>query len=139
MQRLKSQSARFHGLVNKQGLDADEKKEIVRWASAGRVSSSKDLTAHEMQSAIERLSGDHDSRIAKMRAKARAIAQDLGILKMVDGKTDYTALNTFIMKTFKVPNLFKLEYAQLRDCITALEKWRDGKTNKMINNCLNPV
>lgn len=139
MQRLKSQSARFHGLVNKQGLDADEKKEIVRWASAGRASSSKDLTAHEMQSAIERLSGEHDSRIARMRAKARAIAQDLGILKTVAGATDYTALNTFIMNKFKVQNLFKLEYNQLRDCITALERWRDGQTKKMVDNCLNAV
>lgn len=139
MQRLKSQNQRFHGLVNKLGLDPDEKKEVVRLASAGRATSSKDLTAHEMQNAIDQLSGNFDSRIARMRAKARAIASDLGILKTVDGKTDYTALNTFIEKKFKVKSLFQLEHDKLRDCITALERWRDGKTEKVIKDCLNAI
>jgi phosphosulfolactate synthase (CoM biosynthesis protein A) len=139
MQRLKSQSARFHGLIGKLKMDKDEKKALVSQVSAGRATSSKDLTAHEMQTAIDMLSGNYDSRVAKMQAKVRAIAQDLGLLKIVGEKADYTALNTFIERTFKAPNLFKLDYNQLRDCITALERWRDGKTKKMVNNCLNAV
>lgn len=139
MQRLKSQNERFHGLIGKLKMDKDEKKEIVRWASAGRASSSKDLTAHEMQNAIDKLSGNYDSRIAKMQAKARAIASDIGILKTSGQTVDYSALNNFILKKFKVNNLFQLDYKSLIDCITALERWRDGQTKKMVNNCLNAV
>ncbi len=128
MQRLSSQNQRFHGLIGKLGYDADEKKAIVREASAGRVSSSKDMTAHEMQKAIDMLTGNYDSRIAKMQAKARAIASDIGLIK----GSDYTALNTFIANKFKVSNLFQLDYNKLRHCITALERWRDGLTNKMV-------
>lgn len=135
MQRLKSQNERFHGLIGKMKFDRDEKKELVREVSAGRCTSSKDLTAHEMQRAIDILSGKFDSRIAKMQAKARYIAIDLGIVK----GNDYTGLNTFIQAKFKVKSLFQLEYDALRDCITALEKWRDGKTKNMVKNCLNPV
>lgn len=135
MQRLASQNARFHGLIGKLNLDADEKKAIVREASAGRVSSSKDLTAHEMQNAIDMLNGNYDSRIAKMQAKARAIASDIGLIK----GGDYSALNTFITNKFKVSNLFQLDYDKLRHCITALERWRDGRTKNMVKNCLNAI
>jgi hypothetical protein len=135
MQRLASQNARFHGLIGKLNLDADEKKAIVREASAGRVSSSKDLTAHEMQNAIDMLNGNYDSRIAKMQAKARAIASDIGLIK----GGDYSALNTFIANKFKVSNLFQLDYDKLRHCITALERWRDGRTKNMVKNCLNAI
>jgi len=137
MQRLKSQNSRFHGLIGKLKLDPDEKKEIVSWASNGRCISSKDLTATEMRKAIDKLSGLYDSRIAKMQAKARAISNDLGLLPVVNGKVDYTAMNTFIMKIFKVKSIFDLDYKQLINCITALERWRDGKTKKMVNAALN--
>ena len=138
MQRLQSQNQRFHGLIGKLKLDADEKKEIVLWASGGRVTSSKDLTAHEMQKACERLAGTYDSSLARMQAKARAIASDIGILYPDGDKLNYTALNSFIESKFKVKSLFQLSRDQLRDCITALERWRDGKTKKMINTSLPP-
>ena len=136
MQRLKSQNARFHGLVGKLKLDRDEKKEIVSWASGGRCTSSKDLTASEMRKAIDQLTGKYDARIARMQSKVRAIAGDLGILKEVGGKVDYTALNSFIKRTFKVGTIFDLDYKQLINCITALERWRDGKTKKMLKEAL---
>ncbi|TKT89498.1 hypothetical protein [Dyadobacter frigoris] len=139
MQRLKSQNERFHGLIGKLKLDRDEKKELVREVSAGRCTSSKDLTAHEMARAIDMLSGSFDARVAKMQAKARAIANDIGALKMKDGKVDYTALNTFILKTCKKPNLFQLDYKELVVCITALERWRDYRTKKMVNEALKTV
>lgn len=137
MQRLKSQNERFHGLIGKMKFDKDEKKALVSEVSGGRCTSSKDLTAKEMQQAIQMLEGNWDSRIKKMQAKARAIAADLGILKMVDGKADYSALNTFILKTCKKPNLFQLKYNELVVCITALERWRDYRTNRMVKESLN--
>lgn len=139
MQRLKSQNNRYHGLVAKLKLDADEKKELVQWASKGRCTSSKDLTASEMRNLIDKLTGQYNSRIARMQAKARAIANDLGLLPVVNGKADYTALNTFIMKTFKVNSLFDLEYKQLIDCITALERWRDSRTKRFVKEALGAV
>lgn len=132
MQRLPAQNERFHGLIGKLGMDRDEKKDLVREVSAGRCTSSKDLTAHEMQKAIEMLAGTYDSRIAKMAAKARAIAQDLGLIGMKEGKADYTAMNSFVMRTTKKPNLFQCSYDELRNLITALEKWRDNKTAKVV-------
>lgn len=139
MQRLKTQNSVFHGLIGKLNLDRDEKKEIVREVSAGRATSSKDLTAHEMQRAIDILSGNFDSRIARMQAKARAISHDLGILKTVSGKVDYTALNAFVLRTCKKANMFQLEYKELVVLITALERWRDSKTKKMVKDCLNAI
>lgn len=139
MQRTKSQNSRFHGLVTKLKLDADEKKAVISWASGGRCTSSKDLTASEMRKAIEQLSGKYDSRIARMRAKVRGIASDLGILAPAGDKVDYSALNSFIMKVFKAKSLFDLEYHQLIDCITALERWRDYKIKRMVNEALNGV
>jgi hypothetical protein len=139
MQRTKSQNNRFHGLVTSLKLDPDEKKEVISWASGGRCTSSKDLTASEMRKAIEQLSGKYDSRIARMRAKVRGIASDLGILPTSGDKIDYSALNSFIERVFKVKSLFDLEYKQLIDCITALERWRDYKIKKMVNEALNGV
>jgi|GEM_PF-2590848 len=139
MQRLKSQNQRFHGLIGKMKIDPDEKKAIVREVSAGRCTSSKDLTAHEMQKAIDILEGGMNSSIARMQAKARAIANDLGILKVIGQKMDYSALDTFVQKTCKKPSMFKLEYNELVVLVTALERWRDYRTNKMVNQALNPV
>ena len=126
MQRLKSQNARFHGLVGKMKLDTDEKKELVSKASAGRCTSSRDLTAHEMQMAIDILSGNYDGMIAKMQAKVRHIAADIGLIK----DRDYSALNKWIESKFKVKSLFQLEYDSLRHAITGLERWRDGNRKK---------
>lgn len=136
MQRLKSQNARFHGLVGKLKLDRDEKKEVVSWASGSRCTSSKDLTASEMRKAIDQLTGKYDARVARMQAKARAVANDLGILKKDGDRLDYSALNSFVKKTFKVETLFDLDYKQLINCITALERWRDGRTKKMLKEAM---
>lgn len=133
MQRLSSQNARFHQLIGQLHLDADEKKELVRQYSNGRTSSSADLSAREMQAVINDLSARHDSKIARMRAKARAIASDLQIIKAAD----YTGLNTFVMRTTQKPSLFHLDVKELANVITALEKWRDGKTKAMVKQCLN--
>lgn len=132
MQRLKSQNNRFYGLLAKAKLDMDEKKQIVFAASAGRTQSSSELTAQEMQRAIDHLAGLQTSSRARMMAKARAISSDLGLIrKGVDEKgalrDDYTAMNSFIMKKFKKPTMFQLDDNTLRHLITALERWRDGQ------------
>lgn len=130
MQRLKSQNNRFYGLLAKAKLDMDEKKALVYEVSAGRTYSSRDLTAQEMQRAIDHLAGLQVSSRAKMMAKARAIASDIGLIrKGVDEsgqlRDDYTALNSFVMKKFKKPSLFQVDDNTMRHVITALERWRD--------------
>jgi hypothetical protein len=135
MQRLKSQNSRFYGLLAKAKLDMDEKKQIVFSASAGRTYRSSELTAQEMQRAIDHLAGLQTSSRARMMAKARAISADLGLIrKGVDEKgelcDDYTAMDTFIMKKFKKTTIFQLDNDSLRNLITALERWRDGQIKK---------
>ncbi len=135
MQRLVSQNNRFYGLLAKARLDMDEKKALVYEVSAGRTYSSRDLTAQEMQRAIDHLSGLQVSSRAKMMAKARAIANDIGLIrKGVDenGKLrdDYTALNSFVMKKFKKPTMFQLDDNTMRHLITALERWRASEGKK---------
>lgn len=137
MQRLNSQNARFHQLIGQLHLDADEKKQLVLQYSGGRSSSSADLTAREMQAVINDLTARQDSKIARMRAKARALAEDLQILKLANGKKDYTALNSFVQRTTGKTSLFHLDVKELANVITALEKWRDGKTKAMVKQCLN--
>jgi hypothetical protein len=140
MQRLKSQNNRFYGLLAKARLDMDEKKEIVYAASAGRTQSSRELTAQEMQRAIDHLAGLHTSSRARMMAKARAISNELGLIRQgvgEDGKLrdDYTAMNSFIMKKFKKPSIFQLDDTTLRHLITALEKWQSSKGTKAQSVC----
>jgi hypothetical protein len=139
MQRLKSQNQRFHGLLGKAKMDPDEKKALVREVSAGRCTSSKDLTAHEMQRAIDILEGGVKSSIAKMQAKARAIANDLGILKVEDKKMNFAALDAFVLKTCKKSSMFQLDYNELVVLVTALERWRDSRTKRMVKEVLNAI
>ena len=132
MQRLVSQNNRFYGLLAKAKLDMDEKKALVYQVSAGRTYSSRDLTAQEMQRAIDHLSGLQVSSRARMMAKARAIANDIGLIRQgVDEsgqlRDDYTALNSFILKKFKKKSLFQVDDNTMRHVITALERWRDGQ------------
>lgn len=136
MKRTKAQSDRFHGLVFKLKLDKDEKKEIVSQVSKGRETSSANLTEAEMLEAIEILSGNDISRTKRMQAKARAVASNIGLITIKNGVSDYTALNTFILKKFKVDNLFKLDDTDLRNCITALENWRSGITKKFVKSAI---
>lgn len=133
MNRTPSQNIKFHALVNSLGLDADEKREIVRNASKGRAESSRDLTAQQMDWAIKLLEGQNVSRLARMRAKARAIASDMGVVKA----GDYSRLDKWIKDKWKVDNLFMLPIDKLSECITALERWRDGNVKRAIKQQLN--
>lgn len=135
MQRLKSQNARFYGLLAKAKLDMDEKKALVYEVSAGRTYSSRELTAQEMQRAIDHLSGLEVSSRKRMMAKVLHIADDLGLIrKGVDEKgelrNDYTSLNSFVHKKFKKPTMFQLDDNTMRHLITALERWRAGQVKK---------
>ncbi len=133
MIRTQSQNVKFHALVNSLGLDADEKREIVRNASKGRAESSRDLTAQQMDWAIKLLEGQNVSRLARMRAKARAIASEIGVVK----GGDYSRLDKWIKDKWKVDNLFMLPLDKLSECITALERWRDGRIKAVVKQQLN--
>ena len=106
---------------------------MVLEATAGRVTSSKDMTAHEMQRAISMLGGKKESSIAKMRAKLRALAVDIGLVVPIatqPGKHDYSRLDKWMQRQYKKTSLFQLTDEQLRSSITALENWRNQKTKK---------
>lgn len=93
----------------------------------------RDLTAREMDWAIKQLEGQNVSRIARMRAKARAIASEIGVIRA----GDYSRLDKWIHDKWKVDNLFMLPIDKLSECITALERWRDGRIKAAVKQQLN--
>lgn len=133
MTRTQSQNVKFHALVNTLGLDADEKKELVRQVTGGRATSSREVTAREMDWAIKILEGQQVSRLARMRSKALHIAKEIGV---VNG-SDYSRLDKWIAEKWKVTNIFGLTQDKLSECITALERWRDGRIKASIKQQLN--
>lgn len=124
-------NARFHQLAGKFKLDADEKKLVVRQVSGGSCESSKDLTDARLQEAIKLLENRQNDSTKRMRAKAINLARELDLVKGEAPKIDWTGLNNFTEKTFKKP-FYKLNQQQLRDCITALEKWQNHNQAKAV-------
>lgn len=126
-------NARFHQLIGQFKLDADEKKLIVRMASNYEVKSesSKDLTDDQLKEAIKLLENRQNDSTKRMRAKAINLARELDLVKGEAPKIDWTGLNNFTEKTFKKP-FYELNQKQLRDCITALEKWQSYNQEKAV-------
>lgn len=140
VKRTKEQNKRLFGLLNALHLTEEERGVLVGSFSDGRTASSKDLTVVECQALIEYLQKQFDDSIRKMRAKAINIALDIGIVKPhpIQGKgyvDNWTPMNKWTISKWKQP-FYKLDYDQLRNCITALEKWRDGETQKELKEIL---
>lgn len=128
-------NARFHQLVWQFKLDADEKKLIVRQVSYGLKESTKDLTDNQLFDAIRLLENRQHDSIKRMRAKAINLARELDLVKGEAPNIDWTGLNNFTEKTFKKP-FYELDQKQLRDCITALEKWQNQNHVKAVKALL---
>lgn len=148
MKRTKEQNRRLFGLLNALHLTEEERGVLVGSFTDGRVVSSKDMTVVECQALIEHLQRQYDGSIKKMRAKAINIALDIGVLKPhplpppLQGGGEKKAyveswepMNKWTLGKWKQP-FYKLDYDQLRNCITALERWRDGETDKALKEIL---
>ena len=147
--RTKRQNNRLFRLLNALYLTEEERGVLVGSFTDGRTSSSAEMTIVECEALINYLQTQFDGSIKKMRAKAINIALDIGLIKKeqintissVTGCTlnisykivDWEPLNKWTGRNWKQP-FYKLDYDQLRKCITALENWRDGKTDKMIKS-----
>jgi hypothetical protein len=137
-QRTLEQNTRFHALVFTLRLTQEEKRNLVREHSNLRTDSSKDLTLAEMQLLIRTLETMVERSITKMRSKIINIAKDVGLNKPpllpgegVGGEVDFARLNVFLEKKFK-KKLHQLTRDELRDAVTAMEKWRDSNTKKQL-------
>ena len=134
------QNKRLYGLLNALHLTEEERGVLVGSFTDGRSSSSKDLTVVECQALIEYLQKRFDDSMRKMRAKAINIALDIGVLKPHPIKgmgyvENWTPINKWTLSKWKQP-FYKLDYDQLRNCITALESWRDAETKKELKEIL---
>ncbi|MGA0555804.1 hypothetical protein ACO2Q8_04070 [Larkinella sp. VNQ87] len=132
--RTNAQNARFHVLLTQRKFDREEKAELVKFYTNGRSTSSSEMTIREMQEAIEHLEGLELASIKRMRSKVIHIAKDIfGVTEM--HQEDWDNLNTFLLKTFK-KKLNELDYRQLQNAVTAIERWRDSETRKMVKRLL---
>lgn len=136
MKRTKEQNHRLFALLNSLGITDEERGVLVGSFTDGRTYSSKELTVVECHALIGYLQERYDGSIKKMRAKAINIALDLGIIvKEADKVVSWEPLNKWTTANWKQP-FYKLDYDQLRNCITALENWRSGKTKKMVKQLI---
>lgn len=140
MTRTVQQNSRFHKLLTLRKFDREDKAELVKVVTGGRTASSAQMTAAEMQLAIDRLQDDQDGSVKRMRAKIIHIARDIFGMsdREVWEQVHYDRLNTFLLKKFHC-QLHKLRYEQLVDAVTAMEKWRDSELKKMLNGLLNGI
>ncbi|GAB3735034.1 hypothetical protein [Spirosoma lituiforme] len=140
MQRTLQQNSRFHTLLTLRKFDREDKAELVKACTDGRTTSSSDMSIDEMAKAIEILDDEQTTSIKKMRAKIIHIGRDIFDLRPRDAweQVHYDKLNTFLFGKFKAP-LHKLSYLKLIDAVTAMEKWRESETKKMVNNLLNAI
>ncbi|WP_080058315.1 hypothetical protein [Spirosoma aerolatum] len=136
--RTKEQNSKFHTLLTLRHFDKEDKLALVQFYTGGRETSSSNMSMDEMAEAIKHLEGEQDASIRRMRAKIINVARDIFNLWPQDNWTQehYDKLNVFLKKKFKA-ELSKLSYEQLRNAVTAVEKWRDSGTQKFLKDLLN--
>lgn len=128
-------NARFHQLIGLFKLDADEKKQLVMQLSNCSKVSAKDLTDAQLKEGIALLENRKSDSTKRMRAKAINLARSLELVTGQPPNVNWSGLNNFTQKSFKKP-FYELNTKQLRDCITALEKWQNHNQNKSIKELL---
>jgi hypothetical protein len=135
MLRTINQNNRFHTLIQLRKITKEEKQELVNAFTGGREMSSAKMTMDEMDALIKHLEGEDQASIKRMRSKIINIAKDIFAVSDLTQK-DWDALNTFLVNKFKTP-LHMMKNEQLRNAVTAMEKWRGSETKKMVKELLN--
>ncbi len=89
------ENLRYRCLLKELGMSDDEKQTMVASFSNGRSTSSKDLTAVEVEAMLRYLQDSHSARCKPMRGK---IIHYLSLLGYVDGQNrpDWNRINDFI-------------------------------------------
>jgi hypothetical protein len=128
MLRTPAQNAVFYKLLMEANFDDDQKGNLVMTVSTNRTKRSSELTIDEMQAAINKLKLTVANTANKRRTRILAVARQIGYVK----DFDYTRLNEFILKYFKVKTLFDVPNNQLSDVITAIERVRSWKESKAL-------
>ena len=135
--RTNEQNARFHKLINLNKLDADDKRELVKEVTNGRVLTSRDMTRIEMAKAIKILelkNAEDEKAIRKrMMAKAFNLARELGIVTGEKQDIDFRGLNLLVKRMYGVERFNLLDNVRIRDVITGLEKMVNERRLKNTN------
>ena len=101
MVRTKEQNIRFHALVGKLGISAEQKMELVQEVSDGRCSSSAELLVQEMECLINHLqqlaNKQEPDAATRMRRKVCALFHELEYEKP-NGSLDYDRINGWMLK-----------------------------------------
>ncbi len=75
----KSLHRKLMTLLSKAGIHADMRHEMIHRFTGGRTTSSKDLTTGELAELINRLQGDYEDQLRRLRSEILAIATRTGI------------------------------------------------------------
>lgn len=143
MKRTPQQNKGLYRLLGMLNIQEEERGVLVNSFTDGRTSSTKEMTMVECQALINFLGNQLEESVKKMRAKAINIALDIGLLKPHPNPpqtgrayvASWEPMNKWTMAKWKQP-FYKLSNEQLRNCVTALENWRDGETQKMVKEIL---
>lgn len=136
MKRTDGQNKRFYALVSKYGLTEEEKRALVLQFSDGKVESSALMNVIDMQRLIKHLEQIELDSMNKMRAKIVHLGREIGCVKRTYGKEDYTGLNRWVERNFKVESIFRLSYDELRKAVTGMERWLESEQKKAIKQLL---
>ncbi|MFC0182551.1 hypothetical protein [Pseudarcicella hirudinis] len=118
--RTSEQNKAFHLLVKERKFDKSKVEKMVLHYSGGVTEHSSELTESQMAALIAELQDGIQKSLNRMRTKINQIARGMGLIQ----GNDFSRLNKFVQKTFKVETIFKLPADDLRNCITALERWK---------------
>jgi hypothetical protein len=126
--RTAVQNSEFYGLIMQAKFDDDQKDALVMAVSQNRTKKSSELSVEEMQVAINKIKKTVNDTAHKQRARIVAVARDIGY---VDGG-NYSKLNAFVLKHFKVATIFEVPHSELTKVITGIEQVRKWEQKKAL-------
>ena len=120
----KSLHRKLMTLLSKAGIDDDMRHEMIHRFTGGRTTSSKDLSAAELAKLINRLQGDYEDQLRRLRSEILAIATRTGI----HDPGDWEKFNRFMIHrsiAHKPLNQYNIaELKSLRKQFRAIERRR---------------
>ena len=133
MQITKQQITALHAALHGKNL-LGKKAEIVEAVTNGRTSSSKELTAAEAYALLADLNKKTvvPDPGKKMRGNIIAMAHEIGMIKKVNGRDDYSRLDAWMLNnSYLKKKLFAYTYKELPTLVTVFKKVYLSALNKV--------
>lgn len=122
--RTQVHNRQLHAILNKQGIDAEAKAELVLDFTNGRTHRSSQMTDEECLNLIRSLNAPVRDELDKKRKRVISHLKGAGYI-LGDGRADMTAINQWVQKQkFKKP-LNKHTSSELSTLIYAAEQVLD--------------